>query len=157
VKKMNKLNITKRQALAVITAVLIVISATSLIVYAAATTIWSPSSTPTTATAVAFSGTLGQVTFTDSNPAHSGNNPSQTSTGDTLTLTTPLSPAPARAQSVSFWYSNSAITVSGGVPTHPEQLSGINEVSSTGSTASTTFIIPDIGTYYFIAKIMAPS
>ena len=115
----------------------------------------TPSPTPTPV----YSGTIGAVTWTtSSNP--SVHNPTSIKTGDTLTLTVSLTPAPLKTQDVWFYYSNTPIPVDNkGIPTNPDQLTGIDiaTINPGATSASVTFHVTTDAQWYFIAEIPAPA
>jgi hypothetical protein len=159
-KKWSFHKLSKRQSIAVVVVIMLVTSFGSYFVAGALAPIWSPPSGPAQSnptpsptpvpTPVAFAGTLSAVTWNTTSPA-------TFTVGDKLVLATTLAPAPARTQSVTFFYSTTAIAVSDGVPTNPAQLVSIASVSSVGSTASYTVTVPFTGQLYFIAKISVPA
>ena len=118
----------------------------------------SPSPTPTTIPM--YAGSVGPVTWVVASDPDD-HNPATYPVGSTLTLSTTLTPAPLKPQTVWFYYSNTPITVDAhGIPTNPSQLAGIDTVTvPAGSiTASVSFVVPASGnSYYYIAEIPIPA
>ena len=119
------------------------------------TVIWSPSSGPTTATTpVVYPVSLSAVNWADTTHPSATPNPVNIYTGDSLTLSTTITPTTTHIQTVTFYYTNVVHpTLSTPIGTDPlTQLVFAGNGTGT-STASCNWVVPADGTYYFIAKL----
>lgn len=114
--------------------------------------IWSGSSGPTTATTQT---TLSSVSWQDTTQPTLSKNPVNIHTGDSLTLSTTITPTTTNTQTVTFYYTN-VVDPTSSIPvgTNPASQLVIAGTGTGTSTVSCSWVVPADGTYYFIAKLV---
>jgi hypothetical protein len=124
----------------------------------AVTSIWSPASGPTTSTTpLTLSSSLSAVTWIDETQPTLAHNPIAIHTGDTLELSTVITPTTTNPQTVTFYFTKVVNpTLSTPIGTNPLTQLVIAGTGSGTSTATYDWIVPSDGTYYFIAEIANP-
>jgi hypothetical protein len=152
------MKLKSKKTLALIGCLLLTVLAVTSTALALAS-IWGPASGPTTASnPTVLPASLSAVTWIDTTTSNLGPNPTNIKIGDTLQLSTTITPTTTNPQTVNIYYTHlvnpTSTTPIGNNPATQLVLAG-----STTSTSTVTinWIVPESGPYYFIPVIQAPA